>query len=253
MRKYFQHYPGYVAVFEQKIYTYRGRQAATALLTVTDRPSTAPIGLLAIVVGLFATQLTTLFGVCTALRTQDAILVLDSFAALCAIGIILRMPMRDPDLPSHQIGSAFKPPSHQLRSPEDNLSLWQFMTVSWMSPLISAGATRQLDEEDVWSLSYQFQHSLLHDKFRQLKGSVVRRLLVANGLDLVFTSILGIIELFSSKKDKYSPLRRGGSSLPTCQARLHRACAFAAAPPVHAKSPRSSESCRYVRGSFTAF
>ena len=85
-----------------------------------------------------------------------------------------------------------------MRSPEDNLTLWQFMSVSWMAPLIKMGNERQLNDEDVWSLGYEFKHRGLHDEFRELKGSVLRRLLEANGLDLFIISALSIIELVAS-------------------------------------------------------
>lgn len=67
-----------------------------------------------------------------------------------------------------------------------------------MWPLISLGSARQLNDEDVWSLGFEFQHRHLHDKFREMKGSVVKRLLAANGLDLVFISVLGILESLAS-------------------------------------------------------
>ncbi|KAL8672006.1 MAG: hypothetical protein Q9168_003511 [Polycauliona sp. 1 TL-2023] len=108
------------------------------------------------------------------------------------------MPLRDPRLTSNEISQAYEKPDRQRRSPEDNLTLWQFMSVSWMSSLIAVGSKRQLNDEDVWKLSFEFQHRILHDKFRQLAGSVVRRLLVANGLDLVILLCLGILEAFST-------------------------------------------------------
>lgn len=70
-----------------------------------------------------------------------------------------------------------------------------------MKPLIDLGNARQLNDEDVWALSYEFQHRILHDRFRELKGSVLRRLVEANGLDLVIISVLSIIELFASTKN----------------------------------------------------
>lgn len=76
--------------------------------------------------------------------------------------------------------------------------LWQFMTVSWMSPLITLGSSRQLNDEDVWSLSFEFQHKTLHEKFRELKGSVVRRLLTANGIDLIIISSLAVVSSLAS-------------------------------------------------------
>ena len=109
------------------------------------------------------------------------------------------MPLRDVKLPNSGISPAFDTPTHQLRSPEDNLTLLQFMTVSWMSPLISLGSARQLNDEDVWCLSLEFQHRLLHDRFRELKGSVVKRLLAANGLDITIIATLSIIESAASR------------------------------------------------------
>lgn len=73
------------------------------------------------------------------------------------------------------------------------------MSVSWMEPLIKRGNEKQLNDEDVWSLGYEFQHRLLHDSFRELKGTVLSRLIEANALDLVLISILSVIELFASK------------------------------------------------------
>ena len=108
------------------------------------------------------------------------------------------MPLRDPDLPKDGISSPFGHPTSQLRSPEDDLNLWQFMTVSWMSPLISLGSARQLNDEDVWSLAFEFQHTILHHSFRELKGSVIKRLLTANGLDLVIISSLALLESLAS-------------------------------------------------------
>ena len=73
------------------------------------------------------------------------------------------------------------------------------MSVSWMGPLISLGNTRQLNDQDVWFLGYEFHHSVLHDTFKELRGTVVRRLLKANAIDLIIISILGILELMASK------------------------------------------------------
>ena len=79
------------------------------------------------------------------------------------------------------------------------------MTVSWMTPLISLGSARQLNDGDVWSLPFEFQHSILHDSFRELEGSVVRRLISANGLDLVIISFLAILELLASMEGIHDP------------------------------------------------
>lgn len=144
------------------------------------------------------TQLILMFNTRFTWEVEDALNILDALGASAVIILLLRMPLRDFQLPNDTISPPFGPPSNNLRSPEDNLTLWQFMTVSWMSPLIFLGAERQLNEEDVWSLGREFQHRLLHERFKELTGSITKRLLFANGLDLFITSLLAIIESIAS-------------------------------------------------------
>lgn len=113
-------------------------------------------------------------------------------AALGGCVTILLMPLREPSVPIYEIAAVGQPSSSDFRSPEDNLKLWQFLSVSWMAPLISIGKKRRLDEDDVWFLGFEFQHRRLHEKFRRLKGSVVGRLLHANGIDLVIVSTIAL-------------------------------------------------------------
>lgn len=154
-----------------------------------------------------------------------------SIVELCAIIIalltIVLMPMRNPDLGASDVCGPFKPPTYHLRSPEDNMTLWQFMTVAWMAPLISVGSKKQLNDEDVWLLPYEFQHSRLHDLFRDIKGSVLTRLLQANAIDLIITSFLGILELLASMLSL-----PGFNAYLTCQSRDLRTCLTTAAPPL---------------------
>ena len=115
--------------------------------------------------------------------------------ALIGCVIILAMPLRAPSLPCIDIGGVGQEPSSKLRSPEDNLRLWQFLSVSWMAPLISIGRSRQLQEDDVWFLGFEFQHRRLHEKFRKLKGSVIGRLLHANGIDILIITTIAIVQM----------------------------------------------------------
>jgi hypothetical protein len=177
---------------------YISRKMVALLLVVISRLNTAPIGLLTLYSSLLVSDSVLLLEKPFALSLEEIAVVLGLLAALGSIASILRMPIRDPNLPNDQISPAFEVPDPRLRSPEDNLTLWQFMTVSWMAPLISLGATRQLNDQDVWSLSYEFQHRALHNAFRALHGSVLRRVLVANRIDLIIVSLLGIVELLAS-------------------------------------------------------
>ncbi|KAL0941722.1 ABC bile acid [Colletotrichum truncatum] len=162
------------------------------LITAIDRPSKTPKTLLCLYVTIFVCGIIStafsykLYGTISAFTLADPIL---SLAAL--IGIVA-MPMRDPRLGDS--GIAHSDPTYELRSPEDNLTLWQFMTVSWMGSLIARGSEKQLHDEDVWQLPFDFQHDRLHTLFRDLRGSMMTKLISANGLDLIIQSFLGIVE-----------------------------------------------------------
>ena len=173
-------------------------QAVTVLLLTVDRPRTAPITVLVNSSSLLLSQLVLCFSDPVVRPIISVLRGCEILAAVALIVLILSMPLRDPELAQDGISPPFEKPINRLRSPEDNLTLWQFMSVSWMSPLMSIGSKRQLNSEDVWSLGFEFQHRLLHEKFRELEGSVIRRLLSANGVDLLILSALGIVEAVSS-------------------------------------------------------
>lgn len=68
-----------------------------------------------------------------------------------------------------------------------------------MYPLIKKGKqTDNFNDEDVWDLGWEFKHARLHRAFRVLQGSVTKRLLVANGMDLVRMTVLALIQLIAS-------------------------------------------------------
>ncbi|TLD32463.1 ABC transporter [Venturia nashicola] len=104
--------------------------------------------------------------------------------------------MRSSSLSTESISKAGSAPSHDERSPEDNLRLWQFLSVSWIAPLITIGNKQQVEESNVWLLGYQFQHRRLHEAFRVLRGTVTRRLFQANGIDVTILTLTAFIQLF---------------------------------------------------------
>ncbi|KAI2629634.1 canalicular multispecific organic anion transporter 1 [Hypoxylon sp. NC1633] len=167
---------------------------AVLFVTVLNRPRKTPRGPLIIFTAIVACGLVSLVAWYSETGRVNIVHVAAVGVALAAILLILSMPIRDPELDPTGIADSQLPPTSQLRSPEDNLSLWQFMTVSWMTPLISRGYKNKLNNEDVWLLPYDFQHERLHLLFRDLKGSIVKRLILANGLDLAIITFLGLIE-----------------------------------------------------------
>ncbi|KAI0140867.1 canalicular multispecific organic anion transporter 1 [Hypoxylon sp. NC0597] len=168
--------------------------AVALFITVVDRPRKTPKFLLILFITIVVCGLVSLVAWYGETDRVNIVHVGAVGVALAAMLLILSMPMRDPLLDPIGIANPAFPPTSQLRSPEDNLSLWQFMTVSWMGPLISRGYKNQLNDEDVWLLPYDFQHERLHLLFRDLRGSIIKRLLSANGLDLIIITFLGLIE-----------------------------------------------------------
>jgi hypothetical protein len=116
-------------------------------------------------------------------------------ASCASIFVIVTMPFTPNNVSSDKVSGVGSIPSHQHRSPEDNLTLWQFLTVSWLAPMLALGPKRALKDEDVWTLAYQFQHKRLYEQFRKLKGSVLSRILRANIIDLFMVSLIGILRL----------------------------------------------------------
>ena len=171
--------------------------AATILLIALHSPRTGSVLAATSYAAIFATQLSLLLLADSrhgANLTQVARYV-SIFTSLVAFVIQINLPLREPAWPTNDISKPFTVPTHTLRSPEDNLSLLQWMTVSWVAPLMRLGNKRQLDEEDVWSLGYEFQHRHLHEAFRQLHGTVLLRVLRANWIDLVILTLLAFVEL----------------------------------------------------------
>lgn len=127
------------------------------------------------------------------LRTATGYISLIAAGLACCFTLL--MPFREASAVTPSTSAVGQQPSSQSRSPEDNLRLWQFLSVSWLAPLLSVGKERQLNETDVWSLPFEFQHQRLHDCFSQLKGSVLGRLLQANGIDVLIITLITIVRM----------------------------------------------------------
>ena len=168
------------------------------LTAVATRPRKTPKTLLALYISVLTCKLGALAVSYRGAGRVDALQCLLVGTAFAAIVVILNMPMRDPAfLPEStlkEIAEFQSPPDSKHRSPEDNITLWQFMTVSWLRPLIERGYRKQLNNEDVWLLPYEFQHARLYKLFQKLQGSLTVRLVKANGLDLMISTLLGTIE-----------------------------------------------------------
>lgn len=164
-----------------------------------ERPRTAPGPALVLSSALLLAQIITLSTISYFTTRQGLIVwMVQMCITLVSIVVILNMPMRDPLLNREDICSPSQTPSFELRSPEDNFTLWNWMSVGWMTPIVKAGCQRQLHDEDIWKLPLEFQHDRLHRLFRDVRGSVLVRLLKVNAPDLIMTTCLGTLESLCS-------------------------------------------------------
>jgi hypothetical protein len=127
---------------------------------------------------------------------------------LVCVAIVLIMPFRPISPGSGTISVAGTTPTDTERSPEDGLRLWQFLTTSWIEPVLRIGKARQLEKEDIWKLGYGFQNGRIASAFRNVRGSTMfKRLLKANAVDCCILVPLTLIILFCGTTD---------DSLPNC-------------------------------------
>lgn len=116
------------------------------------------------------------------------------FLALAGIITIGNMPIRNPAWDTEDIGNPKLPPSHHVRSPEDNLTLFNFWAMTWVYPLAKICRKKEIGVEDVWQLPIEFQHTRLYMAFRELHGKLLPCLIEANGLDLFIGTTLAVVE-----------------------------------------------------------
>lgn len=159
------------------------------------QPQTCPTGLLAYYVPAVCIHLAVYSDISSQSKDTTIAHGLATVAAFMSTGVLLYMPCRPPRLDTAGISPVGHIPNNTLRSPEDDLQMYQFLTVSWMKPLINLGNKGRLNPEHVWLLAFQFQHRRLHEAFRLLRGSVIRRLLTANAIDFIIIGSLSLGEV----------------------------------------------------------
>jgi len=117
--------------------------------------------------------------------------------SLICVAVVLTMSFRPTSPVSGPIGAVGATPTNGERSPEDSLRLWQFLTTSWIGPVLKIGKTRQLQKEDIWKLGYGFQNGRIAASFREVRGSTMFwRLLRANAVDCCILVPIALSVLF---------------------------------------------------------
>ncbi|KAF7303184.1 P-loop containing nucleoside triphosphate hydrolase protein [Mycena kentingensis (nom. inval.)] len=121
----------------------------------------------------------------------DAARILAPGLFLCIVGTL---PLQKTQ-PTTDIASPTDAPSIALSMPEDNVTLWQWTTFSFVEPIFHRANKGTLNEEDVWTLSPYFKHKNLFNKYLKYRDahpthSLIRFLLASNSLDLILDVLL---------------------------------------------------------------
>lgn len=103
--------------------------------------------------------------------------------------------------PADNVAKPTSPPSVLLTVPEDDVTLWQWFTFSFVEPIFGVSDQRTLQATDVWSLSPYFQHRNLFNKYLEYRRahpdhSLLRFLIVSNSLDLILDLLLSSWTVF---------------------------------------------------------
>ncbi|KAK5989685.1 ATP-binding cassette transporter abc4-like protein [Cladobotryum mycophilum] len=169
---------------------------SAVLITAFDRPVKTPRFLLLLYLAILAANaaIYSIRFLEHSLQDADPFRLSRLGLSLVAIIVIGNMPIRDPAWGGKDIGQSGAAPSHNLRSPEDDVSLFGFWSMRWVYPLARLCRTKEITEEDVWGLPFEFQHTRLYMAFRELKGKLLPCLIEANGLDLFIATTLAIAE-----------------------------------------------------------
>jgi hypothetical protein len=169
------------------------------LLAALSRSRYCPVWLLISYLSFFAVELATFNSWVRLQHIQVISHYTTTLICLLSIIVVLLMPFRPISPTSGPISVVGTEPSSTERSPEDSLRLWQFLTSSWVWPLLALGKRRQLEKEDVWQRGYGFQTGRVIAAFRDVKGATLfRRLIKANGVDCSILVLAGLASLVCS-------------------------------------------------------
>jgi hypothetical protein len=112
-----------------------------------------------------------------------------SITALLLVGLSTPLAIPSEHVDASQIGKSI--------SPEDYTTLWGWLSFSWVTPLVTAGTSATLNEDDVWGLSPTFQSAAIFRKFASIqRQTLLRRIWAANSLDFILDGTLTILGVF---------------------------------------------------------
>jgi hypothetical protein len=129
--------------------------------------------------------------------------------SMALLGIALSLPVTT-YLPSHKTALRTSGTNNTLDGPEDGVSLFDWLTVRWMNPLLSKAQKGTLEDEDIWLLSPFYKHRNLYPVFRNLvspcfpsnpatgdvegkRPSLMRKIYAFTAFDLFISSCISLV------------------------------------------------------------
>ncbi|KAJ3833131.1 P-loop containing nucleoside triphosphate hydrolase protein [Lentinula raphanica] len=121
------------------------------------------------------------------------------------------LPLQDVP-PGERIATRNDTPSVLKTCPEDDVTLWSWLTFTFVEPIFDVANKGTLNDIDVWSLSPYFKHKNLFNKYLEYQAkhpthSLLRFLLVSNSLDLIldvvlelWTAVVGFVPPYALKE-----------------------------------------------------
>ncbi|KAJ7103247.1 P-loop containing nucleoside triphosphate hydrolase protein [Mycena belliarum] len=168
----------------------------TSLRLVLNPPITPPFLsiLFASIQGVFPLVYLTLDGIAGNLNNGLPLHVVRILAAAAFVYIAGTLPLQN-RLASETIAGPKDIPSVTLSCPEDNVTMWEWATFTFVEPIFHLADKGTLNDNDVWALSPYFKHRNLFNKCLEYRArhpshSLIRFLLVSNSLDLILDVVL---------------------------------------------------------------
>jgi ABC-type multidrug transport system fused ATPase/permease subunit len=171
------------------------------LVLVLIRPASASLWLLTIYLLETFLEIASTLAIKRVSTLSNLLSALVALCGLLSVIILLCMPINASIMSSTDTGT-FGSLNDANENLEHSLSLYQYLTISWIWPLLVVGRQRQLKKEDIWTIRPELQAAHLNGVLSSLRQSTtLSRLLHVNAYDLTIALViacLGLVLEFAS-------------------------------------------------------
>ncbi|KAF9219896.1 P-loop containing nucleoside triphosphate hydrolase protein [Gyrodon lividus] len=118
-------------------------------------------------------------------------------AVVAGLAVVITMPF---ELPSVRVKKSL----YIKYSPEDYATIVEWLTFSWVYPLIKRGTDTAMNEDDVWDLSPTLQSRPVFSKFNTItRSTLLRCLFAASSSDLLCDFLLTVVSVMFNYASPY--------------------------------------------------